>query len=215
MVKSAGPPRGRPVGSDGAATRRRILLATIDLVADRGYAGATMRQIAASADMTIGTVFYHFASKADLVAAAHVEVVEPLLERTYAAARAQPGFLAGVVAWLEVGGQVLEECPSLARFGAALLQASDAEGPVRRIHEQLIERQVDVLRELAEAHAHELELTGHHWEAVADAAQAMVLGLIDFAERSDVQRSQAARAAAVTMLSRSIGPAPTADPTPR
>ena len=59
-----------------------------------------MRQIAASADMTIGTVFYHFDSKAALVAAAQAEVVEPLLERTYAAARAQDGFLPGVVAWL-------------------------------------------------------------------------------------------------------------------
>ncbi|MET3803039.1 AcrR family transcriptional regulator [Nakamurella sp. UYEF19] len=195
-------------------TRHRILLATIDLVADRGYAGATMRQIAAGADMTIGTVFYHFASKADLVAAAHVEVIEPLLERTYAAARAQTGFLPGVVAWLQVGGEVLQECPAIARFGAALLQASEADGPVRRIHDHLIQRQVDVLRELAEAHADELELPGHEWQAVADAAQAMVIGLIDFAEHSDVRRSQAARAAAVTMLARSIGPALTTDSSP-
>jgi AcrR family transcriptional regulator len=207
-MRTAGTPRGRPVGSDGAVTRRRILSATIDLVAERGYRGATMRQIAAGADMTIGTVFYHFDSKADLVAAAHTEVVEPLLERTYAAAREQTGFLAGVVAWLKVGGEVLEECPALARFGAALQQASEDDGAVRQIHERVIQRQIDVLRELAEAHAHELERTGHSWEAVSDAAQAMVIGLIDLAEHSDVQRSQAARAAAVSILARSIEPAP-------
>lgn len=205
---TAAPTRGRPVGSDGAVTRHRILRATIDLVAERGYRGATMRDIASSVDLTIGTVFYHFDSKAALVAAAHAEVVEPLLERTYAAARAQSGFLPGVVAWLVAGGEVLEECPSLGRFGAALRQASDADRAVREIHERLIQKQVDVIRELAEAHADELEQTGHHWEAVADATQAMVIGLIDLAERYDVQRSQAARAAAVSILARSIGPGP-------
>lgn len=205
-MKPAAAARGRPIGADGAVTRQRIVRATIDLVAERGYRGATVRDIASRVGLTIGTVFYHFASKAELVAAAHAEVVEPLLERTYAAARAQTGFLPGLVAWLEVGGEVLEECPSLARFGAALLQASDADRAVRGIHEQVIQRQVDVVHELAEAHADELALSGHTWQAVADAAQAMVIGLIDLAERSDVQRSQAARAAAVSLLARSLGP---------
>lgn len=198
------PARGRPVGADSAVTRRRLLDVTLELVAERGYGGATMREIASRAGMTIGTVFYHFNNKAELVAAAYDEVIEPLLERTYAAGRAQQGFLAGVAAWLEVGGEVLAECPAIARFGAALLQAS--EPSIRVIHERTIAKQAEVLHELAEQYAEELERTGHHWHAVADAAQAMVVGLIDLAEHSDVPRSQAARAAAVGILTRSIGP---------
>ncbi|RFA06895.1 hypothetical protein B7R21_17870 [Subtercola boreus] len=208
MTRSAARPvRGRPVGSDGAVTRQRLLRETVDLVAERGYGGATMRELASRVGMTIGTVFYHFDSKAALVSAAHVEVIEPLLDRTYAAGREESGFLAGVGAWLEVGGEVLEECPAIARFGAALQQASDP--AIRAIHERVIQQQIDELHELARANASELEQSGHHWEAVADAARAMVIGLIDLAEHSNVPRSQAARSAAVAILTRSIGPTAT------
>jgi AcrR family transcriptional regulator len=52
------------------ATRERILVAAIDLFADRSFEGATMRDIAAAAGVSQPSVNYHFQSKDDLWRAA-------------------------------------------------------------------------------------------------------------------------------------------------
>ena len=70
---------GRPVGADGAATRQRIMLTAMKHVAERGYARATLKDIAAEAGITAGTVFYYFPTKSELVTSAYVEIVEPVV----------------------------------------------------------------------------------------------------------------------------------------
>ncbi|MER5625680.1 helix-turn-helix domain-containing protein [Streptosporangium sp. NPDC002544] len=54
---------GRPAGSDGAATRHRIMRAAMQHVAERGYSGATVRAIAESAGVTVGSLFHHGGSR--------------------------------------------------------------------------------------------------------------------------------------------------------
>jgi AcrR family transcriptional regulator len=58
-----------------AETRRRLLDATIDCVAELGYAGATTRRIAERAEVSVGAVTHHFQYRVDLVAAAVEELV--------------------------------------------------------------------------------------------------------------------------------------------
>lgn len=65
-------------------TRGRLLDATIDCVAEYGYAGATTRRIAERADVSVGAVTHHFQYRVDLVAAA----VEELVRRRLLALRA-------------------------------------------------------------------------------------------------------------------------------
>jgi AcrR family transcriptional regulator len=48
-------------------TRERILKTAAGLFRDKGYAASTIRNIAAAADMKAGSVYYHFASKDDLL----------------------------------------------------------------------------------------------------------------------------------------------------
>src|SRR4051812_25790653 len=50
-------------------TRRRIVQATYDLHAEQGIAATTMKQIASRADVAIGTVYHHFPTYDDAVAA--------------------------------------------------------------------------------------------------------------------------------------------------
>ena len=57
-------------------TRSRILDAALDLFSERGYQGSSMRELADRLDITKATVFYHFPSKAVLMAT----LVEPLSE---------------------------------------------------------------------------------------------------------------------------------------
>ncbi|VEG54719.1 TetR family transcriptional regulator [Mycolicibacterium aurum] len=58
--------RGRPVGSDSEQTRRTILGAARDLIAERGYHGATFQQIARRAGISRPTLHYYFATREDL-----------------------------------------------------------------------------------------------------------------------------------------------------
>jgi len=76
--------RGRPP-SAGQRPRRstkeireRILEAAREVFAQRGYSGATTRQIATSADVAEPLIFNHFGNKADLFA---VAVLQPFNDR--------------------------------------------------------------------------------------------------------------------------------------
>ena len=53
-----------------AATRSRVLDATIDCLVTRGYANTSTRHIAARAGVTLGALQHHFSGKVDLMAAA-------------------------------------------------------------------------------------------------------------------------------------------------
>lgn len=62
-----------------AETRRRLLDATIDCLADLGYRGATLAEIVARAGVSRGAQVHHFGSRQQLM----LEAAEDLLRRTY------------------------------------------------------------------------------------------------------------------------------------
>lgn len=57
---------GRPKGGNSDETRKRILDAAEQLFADRGYDGASVRDVAAAANVQLNAVGYHFGLKEDL-----------------------------------------------------------------------------------------------------------------------------------------------------
>jgi AcrR family transcriptional regulator len=74
--------RGRPVG-DHNAKRTELLTAAIAVIAQEGYAGASMRKVAQHAGCTTGAVTYYFANKEEMVSAVAQNLfdkVETLLE---------------------------------------------------------------------------------------------------------------------------------------
>lgn len=62
-----------------AETRRRIVEATFMLHAEQGIAGTSMKQIAERAGVSVGTVYHHFPTYDDAIAAcgAHVYALAP------------------------------------------------------------------------------------------------------------------------------------------
>ena len=67
-------------------TRRRLIAAAKRLVADRGYDAATLREVAALAEVSTGAVFANFEDKADLFNEAIVEDLAELLSEMRIAA---------------------------------------------------------------------------------------------------------------------------------
>ena len=66
----------RTVGSAADDTRQRILDVAVDLFIEHGYAGTSVRDISERIGMTKGSLYYHFASKEDVLNA----LVKPLLD---------------------------------------------------------------------------------------------------------------------------------------
>ena len=68
-AKSVRPYRLGRRGEAAEETRRRIVQATFDLHAEQGIAETTMSQIAERAGVSVGTVYHHFPTYADAIAA--------------------------------------------------------------------------------------------------------------------------------------------------
>ena len=113
---------------DGAATRREILSAALDLFSERGFDGASTRLIADRASVTQPTLSYHFDRKEELWRSA----VDDLFGRLRASIEARHSGLRGVddrtVAALMVRHFVefSSENPQLHRI---IMQESKQEGP--------------------------------------------------------------------------------------
>jgi AcrR family transcriptional regulator len=64
------------VGETGTETRRLILGAALDLFGVKGYSETSLREVAEKVGISKPALYYHFASKEDLL----VEIVRPLQE---------------------------------------------------------------------------------------------------------------------------------------
>lgn len=85
---------GRPKGGKSEQTREGILDAAEQLFADRGYDGASIRDVAAAAGLQIHSISYHFGPKEqlfDAVVARRAEIMTGLRGEALEAARQQAG----------------------------------------------------------------------------------------------------------------------------
>ena len=74
-TKQAAPSPSRRAGRSTDSRRPALLDAAARLFAERGFAGTSMRDIAASVGMLSGSIYYHFPSKQALLMAVHEESV--------------------------------------------------------------------------------------------------------------------------------------------
>jgi AcrR family transcriptional regulator len=76
--------RGRPVNSDSAETRSRILRASRQVINERGYQAATFQAIAVAAGLSRPTLHYYFDSREEiyqsLIAEASVVIADFIVE---------------------------------------------------------------------------------------------------------------------------------------
>src|SRR4051812_47341094 len=89
--RSKSPRPGRPKGrtKEGEATRARLYAVALRLIGRRGYERTTLRQIAASARVSVGLLYRYFPSKQAVLLALYGELSERFAER--ATARMPPG----------------------------------------------------------------------------------------------------------------------------
>ncbi len=97
----AGP--GASAGDDqaGTSTRDRILDVAMDLFTDQGFDGTSMREIAERLHISKAAIYYHFASKEEILMALHM--------RLHDVGKAALARLAGQTVTLQAWGSLLNE----------------------------------------------------------------------------------------------------------
>ncbi len=173
---------GRPVGASGEETRRRIIVATMRCVAKAGYARATIREIARTANVTSASLYNYFPNKTELIKAAIAARTDVALPRLREAA-ARPGdAIDRIEAVLDESGQLMREYPDLAAFewviraeSAAVPDAEVAGSSGFQAFREIIESIVD------DAYRQGDLAERPDRESVVEAVYALIYGLVELA----------------------------------
>lgn len=89
-----------PVSRKSEETRTKILEAALSIFRERGFERATMREIAASAEVAVGAAYYYFDSKDAIVLAFYQrsqEEMQPSLQRILDHSRSLESRLRGII----------------------------------------------------------------------------------------------------------------------
>ena len=116
--------------SSQAARRQRVLQAALQLGAEGGYEAVQMRDVAASAEVALGTIYRYFPSKDALLAAAMVEWMEDLERRVTQRAPRGATTSARVYDVLARAVGTMERQPKLAEAVITALTSDDREAGV-------------------------------------------------------------------------------------
>jgi AcrR family transcriptional regulator len=108
LAAASAPARDDPPGRDGgngdqvgASTREKILDVAMDLFTEQGFDGTSMREIAEQLHISKPAIYYHFASKEEILMALHM--------RLHELGKAALARLTGQTVTLQAWGSLLDE----------------------------------------------------------------------------------------------------------
>src|SRR4051794_34882408 len=110
---------GRVAGLSREGTRQRVLDAAASVFAERGFEGSRVAEIARVAGLSVGAIYNHYESKAELLAAVVERHSSHELGRLLASGHAM-----GVLDVIEAQGQHLEDAPLAAPLLAEVILAA-------------------------------------------------------------------------------------------
>jgi AcrR family transcriptional regulator len=99
-----------------AERRRRVLEAAREVFRERGYDAATTREIAARADVAVGTVFVYAHDKRDLLMTIVNDDLEAVTDASFAALRDDDAFIEKLLALFEPRYRYWVRDPALSSF---------------------------------------------------------------------------------------------------
>lgn len=134
-----------------AATRQKLYEAAVTLIAEQGFSATTVDEIAERAGVAKGTVYYNFASKAELFEALLLHGAELLTTALRDAAAGLPP-LDALDAMVGAGLEFIRDYPSFAQLLIAETWRTNRawHEALRRVREQVVSTVADVLTAAAE-----------------------------------------------------------------
>jgi AcrR family transcriptional regulator len=135
------PPSGDRRGEE---TRRRLVQATIEVVAERGWEAVTTRQIADRAESNQALINYHFGSKDGLLRAALEAALREGFQAPLQAMLDAPSFVEGCAALI---GEMaaMDQAEPIVRFSMEAMARAPRDEEMRRIMADVLAELRDVL----------------------------------------------------------------------
>ncbi|MCA0905684.1 TetR family transcriptional regulator C-terminal domain-containing protein [Ruegeria marisrubri] len=149
--------------------REALILATLDLIAEMGVRGATVREIAARANVTQGLIRHYFSSKDELVQAAYEHHMNTLTDQT-AASSGTGSAVSQLTNFVDASLRPPIVDPSAVALWAGFLNKVQHDPKMQRIHQRTYDYFRDHLEKLIVA---ALQETGRS----VDASEAMRLAI--------------------------------------
>ncbi len=150
QTELAGKKKTKPVKKGKVNRRAELLQKAGELMADKGYEGASMRNIADAVGILPGSVYYHFESKEALFEELHRNIVAAMTQRVKDAVaeftdpwdRLEAAACAHIEGLLETGNQVAIVSPGFARQPEGIESVVREE---RRTYEDIFRMLLDAL----------------------------------------------------------------------
>jgi AcrR family transcriptional regulator len=141
---SPAPPPAPSPSADQRERRRRIIDAAFELGAERGYDAVQMRDVSASANVSLATIYRYFSSKDHLLAAAMTEWTAKLQSRV---AQSPPRGETAADQLVDVLGRACRAMSRQPKLSAALVRAlSSADAGVQESADE-VQRQIASMAE--------------------------------------------------------------------
>ncbi len=143
------------------ATRARIVDMALDLFRRQGFEQTTMRGIAAEAGVSLGSAYYYFESKEDLVMAFYEQAIEAMTPRMEAALAGADSFEGRIAAIMNVKFEYFT--PNRSFLGALFRHAADPQNrlsPFSEATRQIRERDQVYFARAIEAKSGEVRVPG-------------------------------------------------------
>jgi AcrR family transcriptional regulator len=125
--------------------RERMLLATAELVAERGYQKTTIELIAKTARVALSTFYEQFSSKEECFLAAFDETVDAAAEAFDALLDPEQPWVEQIAAGLEIFLEMVSNEPARARL--VIVESQAAGGEALKRYQAMLERVAPKLRE--------------------------------------------------------------------
>jgi AcrR family transcriptional regulator len=111
---------GRPRGTDSKDTKKQILNAARDCFAAAGYNATSNKDIAVLAGITPGSIYHHFANKADLFLSVHREMQHIVVGQCRAAVDGKVTLMEAALSLLDTLADIQITLPSYSKFNAVV-----------------------------------------------------------------------------------------------
>lgn len=132
-------------------TRRRILLYALELFCEKGFAEATMRDVARRASVAVGAAYYYFPSKESIVMAFYAQTQEEMQDLTRRPLAENADLRARLQAIVDLKFEQLR--PYQKALGAVFASAADPASPISPFAEatrEIRERSIAIFGEALE-----------------------------------------------------------------
>jgi len=177
---------GRPVATDSAETRKRLVKEAWRLFAIHGFDGATNRAVADAVGITPGAIYHYFPSKVELYVAAYREVQTLVADAMESALVAAPDLGGRISALLDALGEVIASEPSLLGFVVGVAAESQQHPELSAAIQRERTRTADVLARMCSEAVERDEVDDDvDAETLQDVLNAILSGMARFAHVID------------------------------